>query len=191
MTKKSKSLKDKFILDACCGARMFWLDKKHLNCVYQDIRSESKGLVNNRRNREIKPDVVGDFRKMSFPDKSFKLVIWDPPHIIQEYNKKCRMIATYGCLNPTSWRSDLKKGFNECWRVLDDFGVLIFKWSEIDRWGQKRFSAGLKDVLRLFHTKPLIAQKVKWTRDNQFATFWCCFMKIPGEFQKQKRLSFW
>lgn len=178
-------MKDKFILDACCGARMMWFNKKHLNVIYQDIRDEDKGLVDNRKNREIKPDIIGDFRKMGFLDKSFKLVVWDPPHIIQKYNKKCRMIATYGCLEPEIWQDDLKRWFKECWRVLEDYGVLIFKWSEVDSWGQKKFSAKLNDVLRLFHTEPLFAQKVKWTKDNQFATFWCCFMKIPEQKLKE------
>lgn len=174
--------KNKFILDACCSARMFWDNKKHPNTIYQDIREEEKGLVDNGQNREIKPDVVGDFRNMKhFKDNSFKLVIWDPPHIIQHYNKKCRIIATYGCLEPETWQDDLKRGFNECWRVLENYGILIFKWSEVDRWGQKKFSAKLENVLKLFHTRPLVMQKVKWTKDGQFATFWCCFMKIPKE----------
>lgn len=177
-------INDKFILDACCGPRMMWFNKHHPNVIYQDIRKEEKGLVDNRPNREINPDVIGDFRKMNFPDKRFRLVVWDPPHIIQHFNKKCRMIATYGSLEPETWQDDLKRGFKEIWRVLGDYGVLIFKWSEVDGWGQKKFSAKLNDVLKLFHTEPLFAQKVKWTKDNQFATFWCCFMKIPKEKQK-------
>jgi|TARA_R100000501_G_C2624814_1_gene118143 hypothetical protein len=177
--KKKKKEENKFILDACCSSRMFWFNKKHPNTIFQDIREEEKGFVNNRQNREIKPDIIGDFRNMSFKDKSFKLIIWDPPHIIQKYNANCRMIAIYGSLEPETWQDDLKKGFNDIWRVLDDFGVLIFKWSEVDRWGQRKYSAKLKDIIRLFHTEPLIAQKVKWTKDNQFATYWCCFMKIP------------
>jgi len=179
-------MKDKFILDACCGPRMFWMNKRHPNTIYMDIRNEEKGFVDNRYNREIKPDVVGDFRKMPFEDKSFKLIIWDPPHIIQKYHPKCRIIATYGCLEPETWQDDLKRGFEECWRVLEDYGTLVFKWSEVDRWGQKKFSAKLKDILGLFHTEPLIAQKVKWTKDNQYATFWCSFMKIPNEQMRGK-----
>ena len=29
-----------------------------------------------------------------------------------------------------TWQSDLKRGFKECWRVLEDYGTLIFKWSD-------------------------------------------------------------
>ena len=173
-------MKDKFILDACCGPKMMWYNKQHPNCIYQDIRDEDKGFVDNRQNREIKPDIVGDFRNMKhFRDKLFKLIVWDPPHIIQKFSNKCRMINTYGNLEPESWQDDLKRGFKECWRVLDDYGVLIFKWSECDRWGQKKFSAKIREVLEMFPIEPLFAQKVKWTKDNQFATYWATFMKIP------------
>lgn len=28
--------REKFILDACCGSRMFWFNKAHPNAVYMD-----------------------------------------------------------------------------------------------------------------------------------------------------------
>lgn len=31
---------DKIILDACCGSRMFWFNKKHPNAIFADIRDE-------------------------------------------------------------------------------------------------------------------------------------------------------
>lgn len=72
-------MKDKFILDACCSARMMWFDKTHPNTVYIDIRKEEKGFRKHRPNNEIKPDYQMDFRDLQFPDKSFKLIAWDPP----------------------------------------------------------------------------------------------------------------
>lgn len=67
--------KDKIILDACCGSRMFWFDKKQPNTLFCDIREYDKGFIDNRQNRELHPDMIMDFRKMDFPDKSFKLSI--------------------------------------------------------------------------------------------------------------------
>lgn len=68
------------ILDACCGSRMCWFDKNNPDTVFMDCRSEEYTLCDGRR-LEIRPDVVGDFRKMSFPDNSFYLVLFDPPHL--------------------------------------------------------------------------------------------------------------
>jgi hypothetical protein len=39
-------MKDKFILDACCGCRMFWFNKKHPNAIFIDRRErERKDLL--------------------------------------------------------------------------------------------------------------------------------------------------
>ena len=116
---KEEMDKNKFILDACCGGRMMWFNKNHPNTLYIDNRKESKGHISKKSNHKICPDEVMDFRDLKFPDKSFKLVVWDPPH-------------SY----------DLGQGFKECWRVLQDYGVLIFKWNE------KQIK--LKSILRLF-----------------------------------------
>lgn len=163
-------MKDKFILDACCGPRMMWFNKQHPNCLYIDIRDEDKGFMESRDKREIKPDMVADFRDMPFKDKSFKLVVWDPPHIIQKYNPKVRMLATYGSLNPETWQSDLKKGFKECWRVLEDNGILIFKWSNCNKWSNSKAKGA--DVIKFFPVMPLFGQKAGKT-----AT-WYTYMKM-------------
>ena len=57
----------KAILDACCGSRMFWFDRRHPDVVFMDRREETHMLCDGRT-LEIKPDVVGDFRKMPFND---------------------------------------------------------------------------------------------------------------------------
>ena len=64
----------KTILDACCGSRMFWFDRQHPDVVFMDCREESHILCDGRA-LEIKPDVVGDFRKMPFSDGTFRLVV--------------------------------------------------------------------------------------------------------------------
>ncbi len=75
-------MKNKFILDACCSNRMFWLNKKHPNTLYIDIREEEKGLCPERHEFHIKPDMLADYRNLPFENNKFKLIIWDPPHIV-------------------------------------------------------------------------------------------------------------
>ena len=75
-------MKDKFILDACCGGRMFWFDKKQPNTIYVDIREEDKGFIKYDKSYEVKPDVIANVRKLPFEDKKFKLICFDPPHLI-------------------------------------------------------------------------------------------------------------
>ncbi len=161
-------MKDKFILDTCCGPREMWFNKKHPNALYIDIRREEKGFSKHRRNLNIQPDEIMDFRDLKFQDKKFKMVVWDPPHS-KTFGKTSEKRKKYGVLNKETWPYDLQKGFKECWRVLDDWGVLVFKWND----GEIPF----KQVLNLFHTEPLFGN----TSNNRktSTTKWFCFMKIP------------
>jgi len=163
-------MNDKFILDACCGPRMMWFNKQHPNTIYIDIRKESKGYHVTRPNREINPDVIMDFRKMDFADKSFKLVVFDPPHLFSKgspSDSKFNMIRDYGCLHAETWQSDIKRGFDECWRVLDDYGILIFKWNDACK---KR-----AELLKIMGKVPLFGHP----NGSKIPTHWFCFMKIP------------
>ena len=157
--------KDKFILDACCGGPMFWFNKQHPNTLYIDNRRENKGHITKKSNHSVSPDKFMDFRNLEFPNNSFKLVVWDPPHRT-DFTKTSIMAKQYGILNKETWPYDLKKGFNECWRVLENHGVLIFKWNE------KQIK--LKEVLNLFDKKPLFGH----VSNNSHTTYWLCFMKI-------------
>ncbi len=172
-------MKDKFILDACCGGRMMWFDKQHPNALYIDIRKEEKGLVKQRPNFEVNPDIVMDFRKLEFPDKRFKLVVWDPPHGTS-FSDTSIMKKKFGCLNAETWQDDLKKGFKEIWRVLDDYGVLVFKWNDTD--------IPYKKVLSRFSENPLfynITTGPKTLKTKGSRSYWFCFMKIPDDALEQ------
>ncbi len=162
-------MKDKFILDACCGARMMWdkTNKRNKNTIYIDNRKEEKGFIEQKRNYEIKPDVVMDFRKMDFPDKSFKLVLFDPPHFTQAGHSSI-FFKEFGLL-PETWPDDLKKGFDECWRVLDDYGTLLFKWSDYDIRAER--------ILKIIERRPLIRNIKSGSAKSK--TYWFVFMKIP------------
>lgn len=157
----------KVILDACCGGRQFWFNKHHPNAVYIDNRLE-RAPCKPRPNFSVVPDMVMDFRDLKFPDGSFKLVVWDPPHLTRS-GETSIMRAKYGCLNAITWPGDLAKGFNECWRVLDDYGMLVFKWNETD--------IPLKKVLKLFPEEPLFGHPT----GSKHKTKWMVFMKIPHE----------
>lgn len=156
----------KEIIDVCCGSRMMWFNKQHPNAIYIDKREYDKGHIDNRPNRELHPDMIMDFRNLRFEDKSFKLVVMDPPHLIGK-EESCRMIKTYGALNRETWREDIKKGFDEAWRVLDDWGVLVFKWNEA--------SIKKKELLEVLVREPLFGHP----NGSKIPTHWLCFMKIP------------
>lgn len=149
----------KKILDVCCGARMFWFDKENENTIYMDKRQLEDTLCDGRK-LLINPDVIGDFRNIPYEDNSFKLVIFDPPHLVKA-GESSWVAKKYGKLNDT-WPIDIKKGFDECMRVLDKSGVLIFKWNEEQR--------KLKQILDLIDYKPLIGNK-------RAKTHWLVFMK--------------
>lgn len=157
---------NKFILDACCGGRQFWFNKHHPNTVYMDNRVEEKGYQADRPNKEIKPDIVADFKNLPYENNSFKLVVMDPPHIIAK-GPLFRMTKEYGWLNKETWKEDIKNGFEECWRVLEDYGILIFKWNEA--------SIKKKEVLKVIGKEPLFGHP----NGSKIPTHWLCFMKIP------------
>lgn len=121
------------ILDACCGGRQWWWDKAHPLAVYVDNREEPPGSVDVRPNWSCEPDIVGDFRSLPFGDAAFRLVVFDPPHIVRD--KPNGYIAMkYGALPAATEQEALAQGFAECWRVLAAGGTLVFKWAgPVDR----------------------------------------------------------
>ena len=152
---------EKIILDACCGSRMFWFDKQNPNVLFQDIRNEEHLLCDGRK-LEIHPDVVGDFTKMEYEDNTFQLVVFDPPHL-DNANETSYMAQKYGTLRRVIWKEDIKKGFDECMRVLKDNGILIFKWNES--------RIPLRRIIEVIGKQPLFGHR------TATKTVWMCFMK--------------
>ena len=153
---------DKKILDACCGSRMFWFDKTNPDVLFADIRTESHILCDGRP-LEIKPDIEMDFTNMPFNDNTFKMVVFDPPHL-NKLGKNTWMAQKYGVLLPT-WETDIRAGFEECMRVLEPNGTLIFKWNEAQiKWNQ---------VLKAIKAKPLFGH----VTGKHGRTIWMAFMK--------------
>lgn len=108
-------------------------------------------------------DVVGDFRKMPFPDNSFYLVLFDPPHL-NNLGESSWLAKKYGRLLP-SWEDDIRQGFEECMRVLKPNGTLIFKWNE-----QQIPTAR---IIEIIGQKPLFGH----TSGKGGKTIWMCFLK--------------
>ncbi len=153
---------DKKILDAACGSRMFWFDKSNPDVLFADIRNENHILCDGRE-LVISPDIQMDFRNMPFEKETFKMVVFDPPHL-NRLGQESWMAKKYGILNQT-WEEDLKQGFSECMRVLEPFGILIFKWNENQ--------ITVNKILSLIETKPLFGHKSGKRQD----THWISFIK--------------
>lgn len=153
---------NKLILDACCGSRMCWFNKNNPIVTYMDIRDEQCTLCDGRT-LNIHPDVVGDFTKMPFADKSFKLVVFDPPHLLK-VGQGSWLAKKYGIL-PRDWPTLIKTGIDECFRVLDSNGILIFKWNEDQ--------VTVKQILKVIQRNPLFGH----TTGRHGKTHWMCFMK--------------
>ena len=153
----------KKILDACCGSKMFWFDKNNENVIFMDNRVVHDILCDGRK-LDIEPDVVGDFRSIPFPDNTFYMVVFDPPHLIK-VGENSWLAKKYGKLSET-WTEDLKQGFSECMRVLKANGTLIFKWNEQQ--------IKLSEILKVIDYKPLFGNR----RAN---THWLIFMKSIEE----------
>lgn len=148
------------VLDACCGSKMFWFEKQHPDVVYMDNRELSDVLCDGRT-LNVNPDVIADFRDMPFEDKTFHLVVFDPPHLIKAGDNSW-LAKKYGKLSTETWKEDIRSGFNECWRVLKPNGTLIFKWNE----EQIKTS----DVIKAIGKKPLFGNR-------RSKTHWMVFFK--------------
>lgn len=159
----------KRILDACCGSRMFWFDKKNPDVEFVDCREFEDAQIWKSgdgkavRYCSVKPDTVADFTDLPFEDETFYLVVFDPPHLVH-VGKNSWLAKKYGRLTG-DWREMLRKGFSECLRVLKSNGTLVFKWSETD--------ISVKEILNIIGHTPLFGHK----SGKQAKTHWMCFMK--------------
>ena len=153
------------VLDPCCGSRMMWFDKADQRTLFGDCREETHILLDRQyqRHLEIKPDVKLDFTKLPFDNNTFKLVVFDPPHLVHA-GAKSWLAKKYGRLGK-DWQSDIRQGFSECFRVLEANGILIFKWNETQ--------VLVSELLALTDEIPLFGHK----SGKREKTHWITFMK--------------
>lgn len=168
------------ILDACCGGKMFYFNKNDERVLFQDVRNFETTLCDGRT-FSVHPDIQASFTNMPYPDSSFSMVIFDPPHLLRNVGKS-KFADIYGSLNPKAsptgyqqikygalqnkgWQKMLKEGFAECFRVLKPGGFLIFKWNETD--------IKVSEILKLTPERPVFGH-ISGKRANMH---WICFMK--------------
>jgi hypothetical protein len=162
-------IKEKIILDPCCGSRMMYFDKQSPYVLYCDCRTVDIAYPDSTgRIAHLHPDMEHDFRHMPFPDESFYHVVFDPPHLTRN-SKKSRMALIYGSLPRYGWEQIIHDGFYECWRVLKTYGTLIFKWSEAD--------IPVRKVIKAIGREPLYGNRSGKTSK----THWLCFIKVPDD----------
>lgn len=158
------TLLNKTVLDVCCSVKGMWFDKNDNRALFMDKRKETHidTYPCGTKTNIINPDIIGDFTNIEFPDNSFWHIVFDPPHIQQK--SESQITKKYGVLED-NWRDTIKKGFNECFRVLKPNGTLIFKWSEVQ--------FPVKEILKLTDQKPLYGHK----SGKKMNTHWICFIK--------------
>lgn len=156
------------VLDACCGSRMFWFDRKDARAVFVDKRHETHVLPDSSsaggsRTLSITPDIIADFTALPFPSERFNLVVFDPPHFAR--NGAAGWVAKkYGTLSG-DWREELRKGFAECFRVLKTGGTLVFKWNETE--------VPVSQILALTTERPLFGNRC----GKSAKSHWIVFLK--------------
>jgi SAM-dependent methyltransferase len=144
---------------------MFWFDRQNPLALFMDKRSEDLILCNGMEHN-VRPDIIADFTKMPFADKSFYLVVFDPPHLTSLGTDTSWLAQKYGRLIG-DWKDMLQEGFNECFRVLKPNGTLIFKWSSVE--------VPLSQILELSPFPPMFGHTTK-----QKTTHWVCFFKTDA-----------
>lgn len=172
------------LLDATCGGRSIWHpeNKDRDDTLYIDRRREDPGFVGHEgRTYSIEPDEVQDFRDLPYPDHSFNLVVFDPPHEMTDSGMEKlsgHVQKQYGALHAETWQADLRDGFEELWRVLRPGGTLVFKFA--DR------AVDFRKVLDLAPTEPLLGTRT--SKNDKCENRWFVFYK-PEDQRKDRSLE--
>jgi SAM-dependent methyltransferase len=156
------------VLDVCCGSRMFWFDRSDPRAVYVDNRRERHELVDSsskggKRILVVEPDLISDFTALPFSDSSFAMVVFDPPHLVNN-GASGWQAKKYGKL-PKNWAELIQCGFKECFRVLKPEGTLIFKWNEQD--------IPVSKILALTPERPVVGNRC----GKRSKSHWIVFLK--------------
>ena len=111
----------KRILDIACGSKMFWFNKHNPDVEFCDNRTIPYHEYYPHCYIEISPDTVCDFTELPFPDESYKLVVFDPPHLTNAGDTSWTALK-YGCLKG-DWKTMIQNGFKEAFRVLERWSI--------------------------------------------------------------------
>lgn len=152
----------KEILDPCCGNKMFYFNKKDPHVLFGDCRRVNITLYNGRK-LCVNPDEILDVTNLPYEDNSFNLVVFDPPHL-KRAGDNSYMVQKYGKL-PKDYHTFIKKGFDECMRVLKCGHILIFKWNE--------YQIPVKEIIECIGKEPLLGNR----SGKASKTHWLVFYK--------------
>jgi len=149
------------ILDATAGFRGIWFQKNHPFVTFMDKREGSFRFsdicdykLSRDRTYKVKPDVVSEWKDTPFPDNHFDMVVFDPPHlIVDREKKKGAMTQAYGCLYKDNWKKELREGIKKLFDVLKPEGIFILKWCEN--------SVKVEDIIDLCPYPPLFGSNTK------------------------------
>ena len=145
------------ILDATAGNRAMWFNKSCPLTTFIDVRPE------------MKPDRVLSCTETDFPDESFDLIVFDPPHV--NCGATSSMGKTYGHFTTAQIKELVKEAFLEFYRILKPSGFVAFKWNDHD--------TKLKTVLDMADPLfvPLFGQVVATRTKHSSSTYWVVLVK--------------
>ena len=154
------------VLDATTGGKHIWHeDMKDADfAVFMDRRKVKNGTIKQQEGWSCMPDVLGDTRELPFNDKTFNLIAFDPPHRVTDGGMQMLsgVIETkYGALSAETWQSDLRRSFDELWRVLKPGGTLTFKWADVHK-SHKQVLEQIKQTPLYGVTTEKKRAEVKW-----------------------------
>jgi SAM-dependent methyltransferase len=164
------------ILDATCGHKTIWYQKNHPFVTFMDKRKGTIARMTNntklkhRRFWDISPDVVSEWKDAPFPDNTFDMIVFDPPHIIRDKNKSSiAMEKAYGVLYSDNWRLEIKEGVHKLFDILKPNGIFILKWCEN--------SIPVDKIIELMPYHPLFGTRTGQKNKNH----WIVFLKYRME----------
>ena len=164
------------ILDATCGFKGIWYQKNHPFVTFMDKRKErvkcisiKDQRVSHKRFYNINPDIVSEWKDAPFPDNYFDMVIFDPPHLIINRDKKnlSAMDKEYGNLYKDNWRGVLREGIKKLFDILKPEGIFVLKWCEN--------SAKVDEIIKLCPYPPMFGSNTKSKGHTE--NFWILFLK--------------
>ena len=162
------------ILDATCGFKGIWYQKNHPFVTFMDkkkgniIRRSENCKLKHQRFWKCNPNVVSEWKDAPFPDNHFDMIVFDPPHLIVDRNKKLPAMAqAYGYLYKDNWRQELKQGIKKLFEILKPEGIFILKWCEN--------SVKVDEIIRLCPYPPMFGSNTKSKGHTE--NFWILFLK--------------